>query len=445
MIERVDLTEDSVFQDNGIHFYSSDQTPDKKSQPVICWLGDAQKNPNFLRARSKEFQKFEALIVPKEEPKKVTKWSDPDFSADYDGDTIYYRVNTRSTLNRLNIGGTPNTLNTNLSTIPISWTIGNTVFGSSNQYSFNSTNTYTITTKYSPTTVKYTGNYLMDSTGGEIRKDTSLEDLRLELWGCRYLPITEKDIFQMSSKDIRQPLPWKPTDINLEDSYVSKKIPQLFPWFPKPYSSYGEEETALQRYANQIRRYNESLHFIKGNPAAIFAGIGKDESWFHRIYEEEETSDISLPWRHGEEFEQGITDDNRILSPSEIHIEKETYSDITESIRTCLPWMIDMIRDVWRETISMHLIEDYFKDQWHFITIPELREKWYEGKQLDITIDNSVQGTFTINSNAISTSDIRVNDAQITRIDVNSLIPTYSTFTTTNRVAPLSITDWTVV
>ena len=297
MIERVDLTEDSVFQDNGIHFYSSDQTPDKKSQPVICWLGDAQKNPNFLRARSKEFQKFEALIVPKEEPKKVTKWSDPDFSADYDGDTIYYRVNTRSTLNRLNIGGTPNTLNTNLSTIPISWTIGNTVFGSSNQYSFNSTNTYTITTKYSPTTVKYTGNYLMDSTGGEIRKDTSLEDLRLELWGCGYLPITEKDIFQMSSKDIRQPLPWKPTDINLEDSYVSKKIPQLFPWFPKPYSSYGEEETALQRYANQIRRYNESLHFIKGNPAAIFAGIGKDESWFHRIYEEEETSDISLPWR----------------------------------------------------------------------------------------------------------------------------------------------------
>lgn len=432
MIERVDLTEDSVFQDNGIHFYSSDQTPNKKSQPVICWLGDAQNSPKFLRARSEEFQKFEALIVPKEEPKKVTKWSDPDLSADYDGDTIYYRLNT---------GGTLNTLNTNLSTnIPISWTIGNTVFGSSIQYSFNSTNTYTITTNYSPTTVKYTGNYLMDSTGGEIRKDTALEDLRLELWGCEYLPITEKDIFQMSSKEIRQPFPWKPIDINRENSFVSKGIPQLFPWFPKPYS-----QTTLQMYANQIQRYNESLHFIKGNPAAIFAEIGKDKSWFRLIYDEEETSDIGLPWMHEEEFEQGITDDNRILSPSEIHIKNETYSDITESIRTCLPWMIDMIRDVWRETISMHLIEDYFKDQWHFITIPELREKWYEGKQLDIAIDNSVHGTFTINSNAINTSNIRVNDAQITRIDANSLIPTYSTFTTTNRVARLSITDWTIV
>lgn len=432
MIERVDLTEDSVFQDNGIHMYSSNQTPDKKSQPVICWLGNAENSPKFLRARSEEFQKFEALIVPKEEPKKVTGWADPDLSADYDGDTIYYRVNTGSTLN------------TNISTIPISWTIGNTVFGSSIQYSFNSTN-YTITTNYSPTTVKYIGNYLMDSTGGEIQKDTALENLRLELWGCGYLPITEKDIFQMSSKEIQQPLPWKPIDISREDSFVSKGIPQLFPWFPKPYRSYGEEETALQMYANQIRRYNESLHFIKGNPDEIFAGIGKDKSWFRLIYKEEETSDIDLPWRYEEEFEQGITDDNRILSPSEIHIEKETYSDVTESIRTCLPWMIDMIRDVWRETISMHLIEDYFKDQWHFITIPELREKWYEGKQLDIAIDNSVQGTFTINSNEISTSNIRVNDAQMNRINVNSLIPTYSTFTTTNRVARLSITDWTIV
>ena len=434
MIERVDLTEDSVFQDNGIHMYSSDQTPNKKSQPVICWLGNAENSPKFLRARSEEFQKFEALIVPKEEPKKVTGCPDPDLSVDYDGDTIYYRINTGSTLN------------SNISTtIPISWTIGNTVFGSSIQYSSNSTNTYTITTNYSPTTVKYTGNYLMDSTGGEIQKDTALENLRLELWGCGYLPITEKDIFQMSSKEIQQPLPWKPVDISREDSFVSKGIPQLFPWFPKPYRSYGEEENALQMYANQIRRYNESLHFIKGNPDEIFAGIGKDKSWFHLIYKEEETSDIDLPWRYEEEFEQGITDDNRILSPSEIHIEKETYSDITESIRTCLPWMIDMIRDVWRETISMHLIEDYFKDQWHFITIPELREKWYEGKQLDIAIDNSVQGTFTINSNEISTSNIRVNDAQINRINVNSIIPTYSTFTTTNRVAPLSITDWTIV
>ena len=70
MIERVDLTEDSVFQDNGIHMYSSDQTPNKKSQPVICWLGDAQNSPKFLRARSEEFRKFETLIVPKEEPKK---------------------------------------------------------------------------------------------------------------------------------------------------------------------------------------------------------------------------------------------------------------------------------------------------------------------------------------------------------------------------------------
>ncbi len=441
MIERVDLTENSVFQDNGIHLYSSDQNPNKKTQPVICWLGNGRNSPEYLRKRSEEFQRYEALIVPKEEPKEEYSWSDFTLSSDYDGDTIYYRMNdsalTNSTIR----------LNSNVSTITsTSWTIGNTNLymnsGSSIQYTFNSTNNYTITTNHSPNTVKCMVEYVMDSTGDEIIKDTSLENLRLELWGSRYLPITEKDIFRMASKDMCQPLPWKPTDINREDPFDSKGIPDLFPWFPKPYVTYNEEETALQMYASQIRRYNESLRIIKGNPAAIFAGIGKNDSWFNRIYDEDEFSDNVLPWRYEEEFEQGITDDDMILSPSEIHIERETYSVITESIRTCLPWMIDMLRDVWRQTITMQLIEDYFKDQWHFITIPELREKWYEGKQVNDAIEDSVNGTFTINSNAISTSSIRANDV---RINVNSFYPTYSTYTTTNRVTRPSNTDWTIV
>lgn len=453
MTEHVDLTEDGVFQDRGIHYYSSNQADDEKSQPVICWLGNAWKSPEYLRQRSEELHRYERLLSPDDKKEQKLDWTSYRFNGDYDGDTIYYKTNDNTI--------SSSTIRVNSSTSAVvtttSWDINDTnvylIPRNTYRYSINAYARNSTTLNNYSDTVKYVLQYVTDSAPKEISREERLEGIRLDLWGTTQLPITEKDVFKISSKFLYDPLPWKREQIHRKDELDEEELPQFFPWFPKPYTPYGEEESALKVYRKEIHIFNESIRTTKGNPSEIFARIGENDpwnDWTSWIKEGEDGSleysyeEKILPWMYDTEANHSSTDGSAILLPSKMLPVKETSSSFTESIRACLPWMIDMIRDVWKETISPNLIEEYFKDQWHFITIPDLREKWYEGNQDEDVIEISNDGTFTINSNAINASNIRANGIQV---DLNNFFPTYATYssTTTNTVRPISITDWTVL
>lgn len=199
--------------------------------------------------------------------------------------------------------------------------------------------------------------------------EDKLQKIRETLWGMGDRPKIEGVV---KSKESRKPYPWHMD--NTEELQLDY-FRGIFPWYPM-YSRNVSSDIVFHTYKDVVERFDQATKFVQGEFNEAFDDI-VNTLQYPSIYPSLaylENSELreSFPWEIGD---QAIID----LPLSDLIEESDKQPSYTDEIRDCLPWMIDMLRDVWRTTISRKLIEDYFKDHWYQITIPELQKKWFNG------------------------------------------------------------------
>lgn len=466
MVERVDLTEDRVFQGSNIRIRSEKE---EVTHQVICWLGKDYSSPETLREKAKDNHRYEQELIHESTPDdSFGGWRSYRLSgADGDGDTVYYKINpndiTSSYVMLSNTNGSRTTAGTNIT----SWTTsdtGTTIRMNNTTYQYNyrydslAPMNY-LTSNGNPNIISYSIRYDNDIDVREPTREERLREVQYLLWGSAG---SQPKLFRCNTEEL-DPFPWYSVLRHERAMHQRPKqeSTKIFPWFPEMYIQMGREEESFENYKKELYVFNKSLRTTKGNPAEIFDKIGVNDpydNWTSWIEIREDGSfdypdnGEPLPWiyEYGGGWENySVTDGNYVVSPSDLHNPVETSSIYTEAIRDCLPWMIDMLRDVWRETINQDLVEDYFKDHWHFITIPELRDRWYEGtsekKEEETHLNWSVDGTFTINSNA-STMITTGTSNRLTNLNIAELHPaSFARYDVETDARPQAVTEWTIV
>lgn len=199
--------------------------------------------------------------------------------------------------------------------------------------------------------------------------EDKLQKIREKLWGVRDRPKIEGVV---KSKEIQKPYPWYVD--NMEELQLDY-FQGIFPWYPT-YSRNVSSDMVFKAYKDAVERFDQATKFVQGEFNEAFndlVNILRYPSNYPSVaYLENSELRESFPWELGD---RAIID----LPLSDLIEESDKQPSYTDEIRDCLPWMIDMLRDVWRTTISRKLIEDYFKDHWYQITIPELQKKWFNG------------------------------------------------------------------
>lgn len=358
MADQFDLTEDGQFTKK----WSLSQSH-KEAQPLICWLGRSL-DIDQLRKLAKRNHELEQQLVPK------SYFTDEKFEKAFDCSGInntYLHVN-RDTEVEIRHHIWTNVSNTTSTTSTITYTFGNTTMYIDGIYNSSGTS---YTTSYKPNTTfrkyVYTTDTCGEYTEQEDSTDEKMKELREYLWGCPNRPTME--------------LPIGTTRMKNEFSIDLYGNP-TFPW---------------DNREDKILRYHEPINKSKMFP---WQPTYVDDQMF-------EMSDNDF-W---DMEESAITDDNYVI-PIEPTI--ETNSKFTNRIADIIPWMVDMIRDTWRQTISQDLIDEYFTDQWYNMTDPKYRDRWFSGKQKeekvtplpDWIITSSVQRNIYLTSNTVSEGQI---------------------------------------
>ena len=319
MDPKVDLTEDGVFRQ---------QTEKLEIIPVICWYGYSN-DLDYLKNKIKLAHTRENEIVPK----KTFNLEDTGLL----NDSVTYTIRTHS-----NGGQTYYIDTTSLnrissftsyisSTSTNNWTV-------SYQTGTESTYTYTTANNYSTIHVKY-------NTNG-YTKPSALEEVREELWGTSKLPEDEVPFYKKRAKDS---IVWNlPRHINTKEE---RNPTDIFPWYP-------QHRYSFDLFVETLIRHWMDLKFHPTRASISFDDIidAKRVHWDDHCYQ-----DVDYPWDFDYEEEQ----------PKK----PETF---TEYIYDVAPWMVDMLRDVWRNTISPDLVAEYFTYNWHNMTIPYYKQKWFE-------------------------------------------------------------------
>lgn len=84
----------------------------------------------------------------------------------------------------------------------------------------------------------------------------------------------------------------------------------------------------------------------------------------------------------------------------------ENYS---ERIHDVAPWMVDMLRDTWRNYITQKLVDEYMSAHWYDFTLPAYQEKWFHMEEPDekTYLNSTMQNIISrINTITINRSDI---------------------------------------
>lgn len=356
MADQFDLTEDGQFTKKRSLSY-------KETQPLICWLGRSL-DIDQLRKLAKRNHELEQQLVPKsyfteEKFEKALVYSEIN--------NIYLHVDRGSEVETryttwTNLNSTTSTSST------ITYTFGNTTMYIDGIYNSSGTS-YTSSYDSNTTFRKYvvtTDNY-SECTEQKDDTDEKMKELREYLWGCSNRPTMELPIGTVCMKN----------EFSI-DSYGNPK----FPW---------------DNREDEISRYHEPIDKSKMFP---WQPTYVDDQMF-------EIPDNDF-WDMGE---PAITDDNYVI-PMEPTI--ETNSKFTNRIADIIPWMVDMIRDTWRQTISQDLIDEYFTDQWYNMTDPKYRDRWFSGKQKEEevtslpswTTTTSVQGEIYLTSSTASAGQL---------------------------------------
>lgn len=199
--------------------------------------------------------------------------------------------------------------------------------------------------------------------------EDKLQKIRETLWGVRDHPKIEGVV---KSKESRKPYPWYADNTEeLQSDYFQ----EIFPWYPM-YSRNVSSDMVFKAYKDAVERFDQATKFVQGEFIEAFHDLVNTlrypSNYPSVAYLENSELRESFPWEIGD---RASID----LPLSDLIEESDERPSYTDEIRDCLPWMIDMLRDVWRTTISRKLIEDYFKDHWYQITIPKLQKKWFNG------------------------------------------------------------------
>lgn len=318
MDPKVDLTEDGIFRQ---------RTKKLEIVPVICWYGHSN-DLDYLKNKIKLAQTRDTELVPKKE-----------FNLDNMGldDTITYTIRTNSNGGQTYYIDTTSLNTTSSYTSYISTTSTNN-WTVSYQTSTETSYTYTSGNAYSTIRVNYKTH--------AYTEQSMLEEVREKLWGTSKLPIDEVPFNKQRAKDS---IAWNLTPvINIKED---RDPTDIFPW-------YSHHRCRFDSFVETLIRHWMDLKFHPTRATISFDDIidEKRVHWDNQYYQ-----DVDYPWDFGYEEKQ-----------------PEKPETFTEYIHDVAPWMVDMLRDVWRHSISPDLVAEYFTYNWHNMTVPYYKKKWFE-------------------------------------------------------------------
>lgn len=386
----IDLTEKQVFLQDPLYVLL---TKGHEKDNPIPWIEDGVMSSDYIGSEDyyRDIEREEeVLCIGNKPPKKETHKN--------------FYLNTR--LNMINWRGVTDSRDN--SSMFIDWvdtrdrgdiyTIRTTFTGpSGNVYTFDvnnhlNTSSQTITLSNNSSTIS------RDISWSYKPKEDSEDDSE-DIWG---LSVKDHDVFskpnpfyQKDSKLPVFPIGWNCDDIE-SDSFLY--VYDVLPWFRRPLKSpsfrrYGrrltpqenqisyEEKLDLYFKNRSDPRYDEDLLFDRmlilsdQVPSYMRWDNHVDLSIFY--YNEEDYQKEELPW--------ALLDSEETIAPPipEPQLHLGTDSEYSKWITWCIPWMVDMLRDVWRHVVSPSLVEEYFSSHWYTYDNPVYREKWFHNEDGD--------------------------------------------------------------
>lgn len=380
---KVDLTESRDFS----NLYTFNE---KVSKPVICWLGDSWYDLDYLRERSKACAENDRRLI-----RKVTK---PEQFTTYN---LYNTMRTyRSTSSSISFSQTSSTPDVVID----NWTTTFTLSGNVN-YSTTSSNNivWAIGDSHEPTMVyikddynktKYNVTYYGDShteEDPEVKKRFMAYSVYDDLWGHHERPFDEVPLSKMKSDPIHYDLfPWKTNDVHY--SVYREDENNWLPWYASAWKM-------IQRCTPEAIRHHFQNHWnaLNYNYAEIEATLDIVNDINHWGYYDE---DDPFPWDPGVHT---VTDGSHLLK------EEPDMENYSERIHDVAPWIVDMLRDTWRNYITQKLVDEYMSAHWYDFTLPAYQEKWFHMEEPDekTYLNSTMQNIISrINTITINRSDI---------------------------------------
>lgn len=383
MDAKVDLTESRDFS-NAYNFN------EKETKPVICWLGSSWYDLDYLRERSKACAENDKRIV-----RKVAK---PDQF------TTYNRYNKLRTSTSTSISFSQTS-----STPEVVFDNGTTTFTLSGSLNYQTTSTlsnnivWEIGESHDPTMIYITDNYdenkykvtyhgdFNTEEDPELKRRLMANSVYDDLWGHHGRPFDEVPLSKMKSDPIYYDLfPWESNETHYP--VYRKDENNWLPWYESAWKM-------IQRCTPEaIRRYfQDHWNALKYDYGEIEATLDIVNDINHWGYFDD---DDPFPWDPGV---QTLTDGSRLLK------EEPDMDDYSDRIHDVAPWMVDMLRDTWRDYITQKLVDEYMSAHWYDFTLPVYQEKWFHME--DVDEKSYVQATMQsimsrINTITINRSDI---------------------------------------
>lgn len=386
----IDLTEKQVFLKDPLYALL---TKGHEEDNPIPWIEDGVMSSDYIGSEAyyRDIEREEEVLCIGNKPPK--KDSNKNFYLNTKLDGLSWRVvtdlsnNSSMSMDWIDVRDSGN-----IYTIRTTFTEP-----SGNLYTFD-VNTHLKTSQTSIAISNNTSTVVKDISWSYKPKADSDDEFE-DIWG---LPVKEHDVFsdpnpfyQKNGKLPIFPVGWNCDEIK-SDSFCY--VYDVIPWFRRTlktpsFRQYGrrltqrenqisyEEELELYFKLRSDPRYDEDLLFDRmhslsySNPSYMkwdnYVGL----SIFY--YNEEDYQKEELPWV--------LLDSEETIAPSipEPQLHLGTDGEYTKWITWCIPWMVDMIRDVWRHVVSPKLVEEYFSSHWYTYDNPVYREKWFHNEDGD--------------------------------------------------------------
>ena len=245
------------------------------------------------------------------------------------------------------------------------------------QYRYTQPTSYNVVWDYYPYQIFSNNTTSTTSSYNRISFDM---DVDVDIWGCEE---SDKNIMEGFPEDRRRNepvIPWSSKNEIEESAYESP--PNVCPWL-----SELKTGNVHIHYSNSSTYYKMGVSFDQKELEQYFKLIHEGNDLF-----DDELFDLCMDGTLIETVRNGFVDDDQVFpwenSKKESHRNKKSQylPTYTDQMRWKIPWIVDMLRDIWRSTITEDLVDEYFSSEWYNIQNPELRAKWFSPPKEDESI-----------------------------------------------------------
>ena len=243
-------------------------------------------------------------------------------------------------------------------------------------------------TKYN---VTYYGDFHTEEDP-ETRKRLMAYSVYDDLWGHHGRAFDEVPLSKMKRDSIHYDLfPWESNDVHYPVYREDEN--NWLPWYASAWKMI--QRCTLEAIRHHFQNHWNALNYNYAEIEATLDTVNDINHW--GCYDK----DDPFPWDPGAHT---VTDGSRLLKEEP---DMENYSD---RIHDVAPWMVDMLRDTWRNYITQKLVDEYMSAHWYDFTLPAYQEKWFH-------MEDSDEKTY-IQPTTLQSIMARINTITINRSDI---------------------------